>query len=155
MQSNSSINGIFFDEPLEKLRLLFRQYWVLALEQRETEAKQLWEREVVIEIESVRQYQTNVEDPDIQTLFFEEKRRVQDLTFIAEHIVQKLKGSDALRPVDGSAPVSGLRTRNQAQQENASSDDQRAASTKPAATNAPGELDIASMIDSMLEEQRS
>lgn len=150
MKSLAVTNGIYFEEPLENLRALFRRYWILACQERDEAAKELWECEVAVEVESVRQYQTNVTDQDIQTLFFQEKRRIQDLNFLSDEISKKLaeRGDNriAVNGAELSSRNHGLRHKEAISQRE---------KPKVEIPKSAGELDLTGMIDAMLDEQRT
>lgn len=153
MKSTQVSNGIIFEEPLEQLRSLFRRYWILAYDEQQQAARDLWESEVAVEVESVRHYKAGIIDQDIQTLFYEEKRRVQDLHFLAEEIATKLKLSRGQQD-EAKMVIPEAVTHSHSRRDNdiVSSREQgpRAGTAK-----STGDLDLTSMIDAMLDEQRT
>ena len=126
------------------LRRLFFDFWWMYYEQTEDQAMKFWESQVAIEIENLR---NNCNDDlagtnsMLQSMLLEEKRRVANLHRLTEKIVQRLspivqsvqpKALGAAVSVDYALPKSAAVT----------------------AQLRSGGLDLAALIDNMLEDDR-
>ena len=127
------------------LRRLFIDFWWMYYGQTEDQAMKFWQSQVAVEIESLR---SNCGDDLVgtnaimQSMLLEEKRRVANLHQLTDRIVQQLspivqsvqpKASGAALPVDYPLPKSAA---------------------VAAQLRSGGGLDLAALIDNMLEDDR-
>lgn len=154
------MNRLSIDDPLDTLRTLFRDFWSLRQQAKWEEANTLWEIEVPVEIENLRQSHPDVSENRIQTLLFEEKRRYEDLQYLADkisnHLDRNLTKTTETQRAESPARSEKHNTQQRHKQVAPQMHDQRVSSTHhhPQKTNTPG-LDLAAMIDSMLEEDKA
>lgn len=159
MDFNAQKNGLHLEDPLEELRNLFRDYWHCMAREDLEQASDIWKIKVPNGLESISQSHPEISREHLQTVFFEEKRRLQDHHLLADTIFEKMANylnqipsnpneviQDHSKTTRGasseSEPVRNDRIENQSQKPNTSKSPSIAG------------LDLTAMIDSMLEDER-
>ena len=152
-------NGLYLEDPLEKLRGFFRMYWQCISETELTQANDLWEKNVSVELESIYQSHPDISRESIQAVLFEEKRRLQDHTFLVESLVTELTNylNQKLLPLNESSADHSLmpsETTNQKRESFAAKTNDKVQTSNISKSLTPPGLDLTSMIDSMIEGEK-
>lgn len=153
MDLSGQKNGLNIEDPLERLRDLFRSYLLCVTKDELDQASELWENKVPAEMESISRFSPEISRETVQSLFFEEKRRLQDHDFlinaISEKITQNLNNASEIH-----AAMPNLQKSNSTDiQNNPPKSSTQEADTSKELSGAG--FDLTSMIDSMLEGERA
>ncbi len=139
------------EDRLDEVRRLIRQYWRLRSEGKSEEAERVLVKELPEEVETQLMRPSAgiaTTEEEVQRMFFEEKRRFEDVSYIVEEVAKRL---ERMEP-------SGLieQARNLAASEPVGNRQEKVEQVAKARPQVVGQSDIASMIDRMLaqEEER-
>jgi len=159
MDATTQKNGLYLEDPLEKLRGFFRTYWQCISKNELIQAQDIWDKTIVVELESMEQLHPDISRESIQTVLFEEKRRLQDYTFLVNSIVEKLAAHLDQKllnlnesPADRAFMPSTTTHRKEGSfTAKATNTIQTSNTSKSFTTHG---LDLTSMIDSMIEDEK-
>ena len=139
------------EHRLDEVRRLIRQYWRLRSEGKFEEAERVLVNELPEEVETQLMRPSagiGTTEEEVQRIFFEEKRRFEDVSYIVEEVAKRL---EKMEP-------SGLKeqARNLVASEPVGNRQEKVEQVTKARPQVVGQSDIASMIDRMLaqEEER-
>ena len=160
MDLNAQENGLCLEDPLEELRNLFRSYWRCITRKDLEEANEIWEKKVLVKLNSISQSCPEISRNSLQTVLFEEKRRLQDHELLVDAIFEKM--AHHLNPVSlnpneaANVHSTGSQTEGSKMTNPPSNDYINDSVRKP---DVPEELpvnglDLTAMIDSMLEGEK-
>ena len=159
MNSITQRNGLLLEDPLEKLRGLFRTYWQYISNTELTQAHDFWEQNVSVELETIYQSRPDISRESIQSVLFEEKRRLQDHTSLVESVAEKLANYLDQKSLDidvsstnrSFMPSQAVNQKRESFSAKANNRVQASSTSKSLTTP---ESDLASMLDSMIEGEK-
>lgn len=161
MDLSGQKNGLNIEDPLERLRDLFRSYLLCVTKDELGQAGDIWENKVPIEMESIGRSCPEISLKTVQSLFFEEKRRLQDHDFLVDAISEKITQHLNQMPLNRSIKASEIhaamphlkKSNSTDMQDNPPTSSNKEADTSKELSGAG--FDLTSMIDSMLEGERA
>lgn len=159
MDSTAQRNGLNLEDPLENLREFFRNYWRFILKKETEKAHDVWEKTISAELESIYQFYPDISRENIQSVLFEEKRRLQDHNFLVETIVEKFATHLNQTPLSTNAPptakqsISHLKNGLRADDSKILKNNSKHSPNTSKESSTTG-LDLTAMIDSMIEDEK-
>ena len=161
MSEHEQKDGLYLEDPLERLRTVFREYWQFIVHNQLEKAEAFWEKEISIELNKFYEMFPEVPLESVQAILFEEKRMLQDQKALVDAISHKLSVE--------VLPQQFKRLSAQIQQPVSSFSDQKkskrteskstAKASGGASKNNRGKsstgFDLTAMIDTMLDEEKS